>query len=404
MKIDTMRKIDRWIGIPLTWGMTLIFKCFRLNQKKQSIPRRILFIELSEMGSAILADPAMRKARQTFQAELFFVIFLKNKPSLTLLNTVSESNIFTLRDTHFISFIIDIIRFIFWMYKKKIDTVIDLELFSRATILLSALSFAVHRVGFHRYNNEGTYRGQLLTHPVMYNPHLHIAKNFIALINALIKNDGDLPYSKSLISDQEIQLTQATVSEVEKSEIQLKLKQHYADYNPDHHKIILINPNASDLLPQRRWPLLHFKLLISKILSTYSNALILITGSPEEYNSAQNLKKSLHDPRCINFAGAVSFQALVPLYSIATIMITNDSGPGHFSAVTRLPTIVLFGPETPNLYRSLGNTIPIYLGLACSPCVNAANHRKSPCQNNLCMQWITPDQIMKTIKTILVKE
>ena len=86
--------------------------------------------------------------------------------------------------------------------------------------------------------------------------------------------------------------------------------------------------------------------------------------------------------RCINFAGAMSQEQLPALYTLALLMVTNDSGPGHFAAVTRMPTFVLFGPETPALYGPLGNTTPIFAGLACSPCVSAANHRKTPCVDN----------------------
>jgi hypothetical protein len=50
-------------------------------------------------------------------------------------------------------------------------------------------------------------------------------------------------------------------------------------------------------------------------------------------------------------------------------MVTNDSGPNHFALLTSIKTYTLFGPETPDLYDSLGNTTNIYKGLACSPCV-----------------------------------
>jgi ADP-heptose:LPS heptosyltransferase len=81
--------------------------------------------------------------------------------------------------------------------------------------------------------------------------------------------------------------------------------------------------------------------------------------------------------------------------------LSNDSGPGHFSAVTDLPTFVIFGPETPKLYGSLGNSTPIYAGLACSPCVSAANHRKTPCHDNVCIQVITPDQVFGILRPVL---
>jgi hypothetical protein len=58
---------------------------------------------------------------------------------------------------------------------------------------------------------------------------------------------------------------------------------------------------------------------------------------------------------------------------------------------------VLFGPETPALYGSIGNSIAITANLACSPCVSAANHRKTPCQDNVCMQAITVAQVLEKV-------
>jgi ADP-heptose:LPS heptosyltransferase len=348
-----------------------------------------------------LVDPAMRKAKTVFKAELFFVIFKKNAVSLHLLNTVPLENIFTIRDDNLQVFLIDVLKFIFWTRKQKIDTVIDLELFSRATAILTGLSGATNRIGYHAFHTEGLYRGNMLTHPVMYNPHMHIAKNFISLINALQSNDNDLPYSKTLISDEEVQLAQADISGSAKAMMHAKISALVPTYLPTQHSIILINPNASDLLPQRRWPRKHFEELIRLILKAYPASFVLLTGAPAEKAQAETLAQAVNDPRCINFAGQVKFIELLPLYAIAKLMVTNDSGPGHFSSVTPLPTIVLFGPETPALYGSLGNSTPIYLGLACSPCVSASNHRKTPCTNNICLQWITPASVMSQVQKIL---
>ena len=64
----------------------------------------------------------------------------------------------------------------FWTRRNAIDTVVDLELFSRFTGLLTGFCGADRRIGFYRYNNEGLYRGDMLTHRVAYNPHIHIQK------------------------------------------------------------------------------------------------------------------------------------------------------------------------------------------------------------------------------------
>ena len=76
------------------------------------------------------------------------------------------------------------------------------------------------------------------------------------------------------------------------------------------------------------------------------------------------------------------------LYTMADILVTNDSGPGHFASMTDIDTVVLFGPETPALYGPLGDSHVLWNGLACSPCVDPFIHRISPCNDNVCMSSI----------------
>ena len=85
MRVDTMRRIDRWVGIPLAALMVGLYRLrWRLSRPaRPETVHRIAFIELSEMGSTIIADPAMRRARELFPgAELYFVIFYGNHSSL----------------------------------------------------------------------------------------------------------------------------------------------------------------------------------------------------------------------------------------------------------------------------------------------------------------------------------
>jgi ADP-heptose:LPS heptosyltransferase len=95
----------------------------------------------------------------------------------------------------------------------------------------------------------------------------------------------------------------------------------------------------------------------------------------------------------VNFAGESRLDQLPALYSLAAMMITNDSGPGHFASVTAMPVLSLFGPETPELYGPLGPGRALTAGLACSPCVSAANHRKTACHEPVCMSAIQPDRV-----------
>ena len=401
MKVDTMRRIDHLAGVPLCFLVTLLTKFLAVfSSKKTPAVKNVLLIELSEMGSAILVDPAMRKLKSK-GASLYFVIFKKNAPSLHLLGTVPKENIFTIREDGLGSLIIDTLKFFVWTRKNKIETVIDLELFSRFTALLTGLSGASRRIGYHAFHNEGLYRGSLLTHEVAYNSHIHISKNFIALVNAAYAEKHEVPYSKTIINDDEIVLAKADVSDEEKNKMQQRVKDLYPNYSPEKQRIVLINPNASELLIQRRWMPEKYIELMQTILKDFDDVLVLITGAPNEKEEAAGLKEKVNHERCINFAGQVKLSELPALYSISLMMLTNDSGPGHFSAITELRTYVIFGPETPKLYGSLGNSTAIYAGLACSPCVSASNHRKTPCSDNVCLQVIDVAQVYNTIRPTL---
>ncbi len=402
MKIDTMRKVDYFAGIPLCFFATFFVWLSHLFSAKNLKPSNVLFVELSEMGSAILVDPAMRKIQKT-GAALFFVIFKSNAASLRLLGTVPENNVFAIRENNVLNLAIDSLRFLFWARKNNIDTAVDLELFSRYSALLTGLSGAARRVGFHAFHNEGLYRGAMLNRAVSYNPHMHIAKNFIALVNAALAEKAELPYSKMRIDDSEITLASAPINESAIAAMRDRIRADYPSYNEKKHRIILINPNASDLLPQRRWMPENFITVMRNLLNDNENYLVLMTGAPAEREQAAALKMQVAHERCINFAGRQLLTELPALYQIAEVMLTNDSGPGHFSSVTNLNTFVLFGPETPALYGSLGNSTPIYAGLACSPCVSASNHRKTPCTDNVCLQAIKPEAVTQQLRTALAK-
>lgn len=402
ISVNTMRAIDHWVGVPLcavaSPVVALMDSIKNIFGRGPDEPRKLLFIELSEMGSAILVDPAMRNA-QARGAELFFLIFKSNRASLTLLNTVKPENIFTIDSSSLSGLIKDTLKFLLLARKHRIDTVIDLELFSRFTALLTGLCGARRRVGYHIFHGEGLWRGFMLTRKVHYNPHIHITKNFLSLIHAAFAKKIEVPFSKIHIADSEVRLEQAVINPTVLNQIRERIEKLSGSFGIQFkqggQRLILVNPNASDLLPQRRWAQQRFSELIQGLNQRYPNDLILITGSPAEFQYVEKVRSVANVKNALNFAGQVSFAELPALYTLSDVMVTNDSGPGHFSAVTPLRTVVLFGPETPALYGSIGKSIAITANLACSPCVSAANHRKTPCHDNVCMQAITVTQVLE---------
>jgi ADP-heptose:LPS heptosyltransferase len=163
----------------------------------------------------------------------------------------------------------------------------------------------------------------------------------------------------------------------------------------------LLNPNASDLLPLRRWPAAHYVELARRLLERYPELFIGFTGAPAEAVPNKQLADEVGSDRVILLAGKTTLRQLLVLYARSEILVTNDSGPAHFASMTPIRVVTLFGPETPALFAVRSpNATALWAGIACSPCVNAYNNRQSVCRNNICMQAITVDDVFEEVTRI----
>jgi ADP-heptose:LPS heptosyltransferase len=396
MNLNLIRAIDKWVGIPACFFLSLVhrvsawFKC--KSDGKQDLdckPERIVFIELSEMGSAILAYPAMKYAQGQYpEANLYFLVFEQNRFSVDILDIIPPSQVIT----------INIFRAVRQIRRAKIDTVFDLELFSRFSSLLSGVSGASWRVGYGTYHEEGLYRGGFMTHRVFYNCHQHMAKNFLALVKA-IELEDDYPLVKAAIAEDQLVLPRYQSSEKDLD----VLRDRLAAMNPvisEAEHLVLLNPSAGRLLPIRAWSAENYGALAKRIIERF-NVAIIVVGLEDAKAEAAKILDHVGSSRCIDFTGKTSFKDLFDLFNLADLLVTADSGPPHFAALTSIKTIVMFGPETPALYAPLGNSACLFADLACSPCLSAYNHRNTSCTDHRCMRAITVDEVFDKVAASL---
>ena len=405
INVDIMRKIDRFAGVPLCLLCSLaerLLKPFRSVASSPDPPKKILLIQLSEMGSTVLVRPSVAAyKRENPDAELYYLIFHEMRESLFFLDEIPKANILTITSSSLSGLVQSAMNVILQLRRIKIDAALDLELFSRFSCLLSWLSGAAVRVGFDNFHAEGLNRGSLLTHRVHYNYYHHISLNFLALFKALSADPGDAPLVKEPLEQSNLRVAPLASSPKLREALWEKLRQESPDIRPGD-RIVVLNPNASQLLPLRRWPLENYIELARRILQE-TDCYIVLTGVKSEIPEALAVSTALDSQRCINFAGKSTIPELVELYGCSDVLVSNDSAPPHFASLTGIRVVVLFGPETPGMYAPLSDNADIvYLGLACSPCVSAFSHRKSACTNNVCLQRITVDDVFRRVQGYLI--
>lgn len=389
---NLMRALDRWIGVPLCWGSTLLRRALGFKPAPPQPPRRVLFMLLSESGSMVLADPAIRALLGQPAVEPHFLTFAHNRPALAISGTIPDDRVHTLRADSLPRLLLDCLRWRSRMRALGIDTVVDFELFSRLSALFCLYSGARQRVGFHglRGGARGCYRGDLYTRRVPYDPSLHIAHNYLALSEAL--GASAMPRDVLPLPAQRVPAPH------ELAAVGALLA---AELPPHSGQLLLLNPNASDFLPQRRWPTEHYAELANRLLARHDDLAILLIGSAADRATTADIAARVADPRCRDIAGRLALPQLPALFMHAAAMVSNDSGPAHFAAVTELPVVVLFGPETPARYRPLGHATVLSAGLACSPCVSVENQRRTRCRDNRCMREISVESVQQAVEALL---
>jgi len=384
-----MRRVDRWIGLPACAALTLLRKCLGTRDATEPRPS-IVFVKLAEQGSTVLAWPAIRNAIQRVGRErVYFVAFEENRALLDVVDWLPSENILTIPTDSLLSVAGGAIRVARQLRRLGVDAAIDLEFFARSSAILVYLSGARRRVGFHSYAGEASYRGDLFTHRLSFNPYLHTSQTFESLVNALDHPPAAFPtYDASSPQPPALPMFQPSPEDL------VEIRRIVGSTGVIGSPLLLLNANASDLVPLRRWPSERYVELAGRLLAKYPCCSIAFTGGPGEAQAIEPLVRKVGSARCVSVAGKTSFRHLLALYSIADLLVTNDSGPAHFAALTAIEVVTLFGPETPLLFSALTpRSHAIWARIPCSPCLNAFNNRLSSCTNNVCMQRITVDQV-----------
>ena len=252
------------------------------------------------------------------------------------------------------------------------DVVIDCELFARVSSIFSFLSGAPVRVGFFRHTQEGLYRGTFINRRVMYNPYTHLTQQFVGLAEAIDSahdpgRQGCAPAahrnSRRSCRFPDGELRGGRRAAARRVSLAIEGK-----------SLVLVSPSGG-ILPIRAWPMEHYRTLCASLLD--DGHAVAIIGLSGDKPFGQELVAHCRSPYCIDLTGYTkTVRHLLALFHHASLLVTNDGGPGQFAAITPVPTIILFGPETPVLYGTLSrNSHCFHLGIPCSPCLTAYNHR-----------------------------
>lgn len=326
------------------------------------------------MGDAILCTPALRAIRQQFQSSR--ITFLA-RPSVREVLSPGKLNDRWLEQSS------DNPIATAGKLKKYKFTQAILFKNSFASALAAFLAGIPFRIGYAR---EG--RGFLLTDK-LYPPRLPDGR-----FKPLSMIDYYLAIASWLGADTTDRGLELLIDPQERENLRDKLPEVVNARRP----IVVLVPGGAFGL-SKCWHSERFAQTADWLISNY-NATVVVSVSP---NSAEKkIAKEICDSsrhKLVNLAEKpVTLGQLKALFSIADLVISNDTGPRHIAIAFGRKVITLFGPNDP-LWTDTGHESEIQIvgNVPCAPCTKPICKKSE----HLCMQTITVAMVCDAAKELL---
>ncbi len=392
-----VRSVDRYVGSCICFIFTL-FHTFRFQPRNRTI-KNVLVIELVEMGASVMAYSSLAYIKKTIpEANIYCLCLESTKEPWKLLDNVPTENVIAIDNKSIPRFFVSLLTTLWMLRSKKIDMVIDYELFTRVSSIISFLIKTKFRAGFFGYTTGGLYRGNFLDVKCNYNQNLHIAKNLLALTKSALAEKPRYYNWDGPISNDEILVPTYVSDSALRAEVQKKLRAEFAEGTP----FIAIAPTVGKMLPMRDYPKEQYVEVIKKLLTVFPRHNIVLVGMPAHSEVAEFIRAEVKNNRCFNFCGkTASLRELLELFLLADLLISNDSGNPHFAAMAGLKTVALFGPETPFMYGPLGKAVCLFEFFHTSPSITSFNHKNPPQAETDCLRSISPNRVVEAAQRLM---
>jgi heptosyltransferase-2 len=384
--------LDRLLAVPLCVVCDIVARGVgRVLRRDHSIQpettRQIVVSKLVGMGSILQATPLLRALKKSYpRARLTFLTLESNRALLERLDGVDE--ILCLRDCSAPALLWTTLRVLAGLNRRRVDHYFDLEVYSAFACLLSVFSLARNRFGFYRHSNR--FKKGIYTHLVYFNTRMPVRRIYLQLGRLA----GAAP-------DPDDRLGPLRVTPADRQRLWEKLAA--AGLKQDE-PYVAVNPNASDLLIERRWPEGHMVSALTRLADLGHNLVLL--GSASEAAFVQSLCDRLPAAaraRVHNTAGQLSLGEAFALLEGAACVLTNDTGPMHMAFALGRPTVCLVGPADPVHYGvDRPDVVTLYAAVCCSPCIYEVD--EPPCRgNNVCMQRLSPEWVVHHVRALMAR-
>ena len=163
-----------------------------------------------------------------------------------------------------------------------------------------------------------------------------------------------------------------------------------ADYHPSK---IFIHPGSGSR--KKCWPISNLIKIASSLASKGLRPEFIL--GPAEYDFFDILSRQ--NPLQAKVQKPDTLTQLALLLKTGGGFIGNDSGVSHLSAFLGLPTVAVFGPSDPDVWKPEGRAVEILRSdVACSPCFDTGT---VGCEEMDCFNGIIPEDVLAALYKLI---
>lgn len=375
--------IDRTIGFILSILFAVVARVLgfilRRDHRPAENPESVAVAKFVGVGSIIYVGYFCRLLKIRFpKTKLYFITTKGSEAIASRLPDVDK--VLTVNDSGLARMLLTNLLLIGKLWKVRPDLYFDMEVYSSYSAMIANLSLARNRYGFYR--KSVAFKKGLFTHLVFFNTRRHISEIYRQMaLAAGAKGDAvSLPSPLVYPEDEDC------------------LNVFLEKRNIHKESLIVINPNVSELLLERRWMTERWAAYLEEATQRWPQFVFALTGVSHEQKYVNQIRSSLSESamkNVINLVGQLDFGMYLALIKACHCVVTVDSGPLHVAASLGKSTISLWGPGDPGHYAPVsGKHKILYNPVYCSPCLYHAD--VPPCGgDNRCMQNITVDELLQ---------
>jgi heptosyltransferase-2 len=154
--------------------------------------------------------------------------------------------------------------------------------------------------------------------------------------------------------------------------------------------ILALCPGA-EFGASKRWPEWHYATVANQYLDMGWQ--VWLFGSKNDAPVAHHIQ-SLTEQDCQDLTGKTNLGQAIDLLSLASAVVTNDSGLMHIAAALRRPLVAVYGSSDPHFTPPLHENVKVVrLSLECSPCFK----RECPMQHANCLKQLSPTLVLNAL-------